>query len=130
MIIWEYRKGFIMKKKIPEKELLQLQSEIIQEIDHWKHMNDNGCNDPFWTDGCNMNLTRNHIIYYRRNIERLCSEMECNLPPEYYLPIPPEVDNNYMANLDHTVRVKRLRATQGKLTSKKKAYDDSQLSFL
>lgn len=38
---------------------------IRREIEHWKAINQNGCSDPFWSDGCNMNLTRNHIIYYQ-----------------------------------------------------------------
>ena len=29
---------------------------IRREIEHWKVINQNGCNDPFWSDGCNMNL--------------------------------------------------------------------------
>lgn len=33
--------------------------EMRQSIQHWKDINQNGCNDPFWTDGTNMNLVRN-----------------------------------------------------------------------
>lgn len=43
---------------------------------HWKDIYNNGCNDPFWCDGTNLNLVRNHIEYYRRKIE----EMLGNVP--------------------------------------------------
>lgn len=61
-----------MKKKTPEQELLECRAQIIREREHWKHINEKGCNDPFWPDGCNLNLARNHILYYRRKIEELC----------------------------------------------------------
>ena len=72
---------------------------IRREIEHWKVINQNGCSDPFWPDGCNMNLTRNHIIAYKRDIAELCEENGMPLPEEYFLKILPEVDDNYMANL-------------------------------
>lgn len=43
---------------------------ICREIEHWKDINQNGCNDPFWSDGCNMNLTRNHIIYAQEKVQK------------------------------------------------------------
>ena len=52
-----------MKEDAPEQKVKQYCGEVRKEISHWKDINQNGCNDPFWPDGCNMNLTRNHIIY-------------------------------------------------------------------
>lgn len=52
-----------MKKKTLEQELQELCKHVRQEIEIWEYINQNGCNDPFWADGTNMNLTRNHIIY-------------------------------------------------------------------
>lgn len=46
-----------------------------------------------------MNLTRNHVLSYKQQIRELCEENNISLPEEYYLPTPPEVDNNYMATL-------------------------------
>ena len=63
-----------------------------------------------------MNLTRNHIIYYRKQIEVLCKENGLPLPAEWYLPVPPAVDENYMANFEQTDRVKRLNQTGKTLT--------------
>ena len=54
-----------MKKNTPEQQLKLLCSLIIRERAAWTFNNENGCNDPFWPDGCNLNLTRNHIISYK-----------------------------------------------------------------
>lgn len=80
-----------MKKKTPEQELKALCKNIRQEIDHWEDLNRNGCSDPFWSDGCNMNLTRNHIIYAKRQIAEICEDHGISIPDEMYLPTPPEV---------------------------------------
>ena len=120
-----------MKKKTPEQELLECRAQIIWEREHWKRINEKGCNDPFWPDGCNLNLTRNHILYYRRKIEELCQVTGTVLPEEYFLPVPPEVDNHYMANLKQKERVKRLVSAGNNLTRKKtKFIDDGQMEFL
>ena len=120
-----------VKKKTPEQELEGLCKDIVKERNLWKHINEHGCNDPFWPDGCNLNLTRNHILYYRRKIEELCQTIGAVLPEEYFLPVPPEVDNHYMANLKQKERVKRLIITGNNLTRKKtKFVDDGQLEFL
>lgn len=74
-----------------------------------------------------MNLTRNHIIYALRQIAELCEEHGWELPEEYYLPVPPEVPDNYMANLDQVERVKRIRQCSKRLTTVKTEYDDKQL---
>lgn len=116
-----------MKKKTPEQMLKEHCKNIRQEIVVWQHINEHGCNDPFWPDGCNMNLTRNHVIYALRQIAELCEEHGWELPEEYYLPVPPEVPDNYMANLDQAERVKRIRQCGKRLTTVKTKYDDKQL---
>ena len=120
-----------MKQKTPEQKLKELCAYIIRERSHWSHINDYGCNDPFWPDGCNMNLTRNHIIAYRMEIEKICKETGMTLPEEYYYKIPPVVDDNYMANIKQEKRVERLVQQGNRLTRKKtKFIDDGQLTFL
>jgi len=87
-----------MAKKKPPSELVQDYSRgIIDSIERWKSHKENGCNDPGWPDGANMNLLRNHVISYKRQIKELCSEYELPLPPEVYIPGLPYVDNNYFA---------------------------------
>lgn len=118
-----------MKKKSKEKLLLEYRYEILNEVGIWKHICFKGCNDPFWPDGCNMNLTRNHIIYYKKKMEELCLETGETLPDEYYIQIPPKVDNGYMADLRQRKRVERLKRSQ-KLKKEKVEYDEQQINFI
>lgn len=116
-------------KDSPEQKVKQYCGEIRKEISQWKEINQNGCNDPFWPDGVNMNLTRNHIIYYQRLILEICAENQLPLPEEYYFSPPPEVDKNYMANLKQKERVKRI-FSQRKIPAKQKyVYDEQQMSL-
>lgn len=105
-------------------------NELLKEIEWWKATEENGCNDPFWPDGSNMNLIRNHILHYKGEIKRICDETGKSYPDCYYIPTPPEVDNKYMANLEQKERVKRLEMFDGKLTTKKIFYNENEMSFL
>lgn len=118
-----------MKKKTPEQMLEEHCKDIRRELRNWHYINEHGCNDPFWPDGCNMNLTRNHVIYALRQIAELCEEHGWELPEEYYLPVPPKVPDNYMATLDQVERVKRIRQCSEGLTTVKTNYDDKQLQL-
>lgn len=113
-----------------EDKLKQIVNELNHSYERWNDINDNGCNDPAWADGINMNLVRNHIIYYRRQIEDICAETGKSFPSEYYYPVPPAVDSNYMSTLDQGDRVNRLRQLGDKLTTKKAEFDSQQLSFV
>lgn len=120
-----------MKKIEPDAEakIATLVTDISREVEHWKHLKSQGCNDPFWCDGVNMNLTRNHILSDKRQIRDICEETGRPFPAEYYIPTPPEVDKYYMANLKQKERVERLRQF-GRITTKKcPVYDDKQLSL-
>lgn len=65
---------------------------------HWQRLYENGGSDPFWPDGVNLDLVRNHIIYFKGQIEETCP---LYMADELYLrELPPEVDPNYMANPD------------------------------
>ena len=46
-----------------------------------------------------------------------------------YLSIPPEVDNNYMANLKQKPRVERLRQLGRIMTGRIYQYDENQMSL-
>lgn len=118
-----------MKIKTPEQQISEYGHEIVNEIAMWKDHNKNGCNDPAWPDGCNMNLLRNHIIYYKHKIRELCTDNGITLPVEYYFPTPPEVPDNYMAHLRQAERVKRLRQWGYKLVAGNYRYDDRQMSL-
>lgn len=119
-----------MKQKTPEQELELLRKNLLHERAIWEHINKNGCNDPFWADGCNMNLTRNHILSYRNEIANWCEEHNLPLPEEYFLKVPPEVDDYYMANFNQKARVDRLKQQGDTLSQKKKKFvDDGQMEF-
>ncbi len=75
----------------------------------WDFIHEHGCSDPFWADGVNMNLVRNHIMYYK---QKLSEEATLFLLPEaYYREVPPEVDNNFMARPDE-IRQNAARSMQ------------------
>lgn len=60
------------KKQRSRKEQL---AEVIREShEQWKRLQENGGSDPFWTDGVNLNLVRNHIIYGRGLLGKYSSE--------------------------------------------------------
>ena len=121
-----------MKKKLNLIE--EYASQIVREIGRWNYILENGCNDPFGPDGTNLNLTRNHIISYKREIAEYCEATGAKLPLEYYLPTPPEVDENYMAvkKGERADRIKQLEefSNQTKKQIKKMLPEDGQLSLL
>ena len=65
-------------------------------FDRWDHLNEYGGQDPFWSDGVNMNLERSHIIYYKNQMEDKYGSGE--YPDIYYRETPPEMSFEYMAN--------------------------------
>jgi hypothetical protein len=99
-----------MRKVKPEDELRKHIDAITCEERRWKEIAENGCNDPGWPDGVNLNLVRNHIIYDKREIQRICSEAGLPLPDEMYAPVPPYVDNNLFVRLT-SERARRIMST-------------------
>lgn len=118
------------KKITLEQQIKQLRENIVQDLKHWQYLREYGCQDPFWADGVNMNLTRNHIIYYKMRLRELCPDG--SLPEEYYLPTPPEVDNNYLAPNGKCYDVRKHRITQqgDTVTTRKQADVDLKISEL
>jgi hypothetical protein len=90
--------------KHPEKCVRQsLKNEITvleKEYEHWNDLHKFGGQDPFNSDGCNMYLVRNHIIYHKKEIEKICSENNLQVPEICHRELPQEVDMNYMARKD------------------------------
>lgn len=89
------------KKPITSESLLR---QIEDEFRRWDHIRLHGCNDPGWEDGVNMNLVRNHIIYYYRKLPELMDGLqmylfsEVGFEPERYgmRSIPPKYPANWM----------------------------------
>lgn len=121
-----------MKKKTPVQELQALIAVLLREVSCWKDIKKNGCNDPGWPDGCNMNLIRNHVIYDKREIKQICEESGLPIPQEFYVPTPPAVDSNYFAK-PKSERAQRImsrpswRCANQEPTGGK--YDDAQMSL-
>ena len=57
-----------MSKYVPIEEMneSQLRAQLDAAYLRWDDIKKNGCSDPAWPDGVNLNLVRNHIIYFYR----------------------------------------------------------------
>ncbi|WP_306541930.1 hypothetical protein [Acidaminococcus intestini] len=71
-------------------------AEIRNEYKMWDWIAEHGCSDPFWTDGANMNIIRNHIIYYKKQLISKAEEENAPIPQEFYWALPPKVPNTFM----------------------------------
>ncbi len=123
----------------PEKYMAQQEHKLNVDYAHWNKMMEYGCSDPFWSDGVNMNLTRNHIIAYKNMMSAIHRLYGIQLPAGYYLPTPPEVSNHYMASgplpesADHEkARRERMKKELGRTVTIRKARTDTeiQLTFI
>ena len=74
-------------------------AELEKSYAEWDELFITGGSDPFWTDGVGLELVRNHIIFYKQQLEKQGNSL-FGLPEAYYRELPPEVDCNYMARPD------------------------------
>lgn len=81
--------------KTPTENLKELAAECGKRYDHWQKEREEGCVDPNWSDGVNLNLVRNHIIFYKKKIRRVCDESGLVIPSIYYRPLPPEMPTDF-----------------------------------
>lgn len=80
-----------------KKEKRDLAAELTREFEEWERLREYGGSDPSYADGSNMDLVRNHIIYYKNKMmEEYGSDYE-KYPEIFYRELPPEIDLNYMA---------------------------------
>ncbi|MFA6730001.1 MAG: hypothetical protein WC152_01040 [Candidatus Izemoplasmatales bacterium] len=84
-----------MPKRKPQ---INYVAELQKDHERWVYLYEHGGSDPFWSDGCNLGLVRNHIINDRRRIEENYAPED--YPDIYFKEIPPEVDRDYMARPD------------------------------
>lgn len=84
------------RKKGPTIE--DLQKGIKDSLKHWKQLRRKGGTDPFYPDGVNMNLTRNHVIYDQGQLRDLCRAQKVRpCPLEARLKLPRKVSEDYCA---------------------------------
>ena len=84
------------KKKSIEEQIADLSASIRLSVQHWKEVKAKGTTDPFWPDGTNLNLVRNHIIYDKGCLKELCNGKK-GCPVEVRVKIPKKVSESYMA---------------------------------
>lgn len=84
-------------KPTPEKQLENYLKSLADDFARWEMYYNKGGSDPNYTDGENMMLIRNHIIYDKRKAEELCTQFGIERPEILDKPLPPEVDRQYMA---------------------------------
>lgn len=59
------------------KENENLAGELAESFAQWENLKEHGGSDPFYADGTNMNLVRNHIMYYKnRMVEEYGADYE------------------------------------------------------
>lgn len=80
-----------------KKEKAYYEADLIREYEHWEYLKEFGGSDPFYDDATNMNLTRNHIIYAKRQLEGLYGGDMSKYPDIYFRELPPITRNGYMA---------------------------------
>ena len=73
-------------------------AELEKAFARWDDIHENGCNDPFWPDGVNLNLVRNHVLHHRMQLEE--NPTLFGFPEIYNREVPPEVNPDYMARSD------------------------------
>ena len=83
------------RKLTPNQQLQQYIKECAERYDHWTRERKDGTVDPNWSDGVNLNLVRNHIINFKRQIRRTCDKFGLTIPSIYYRPLPPEMPADF-----------------------------------
>lgn len=86
-----------MGKKKQQITAQSLESTLFDEYRRWKQIFDEGCSDPSWEDGVNINLTRNHILYTKGEIQRHLKDNFIAYPDSFFYPEPIQLPNNFMA---------------------------------
>lgn len=88
------------------KTMEKLEEELKRAFERWDNVYQNGGSDPFWADGMGLNLTRNHVLAIKRDMEELAGGQNSDslfgfeFPPIYYRETPIEVDYNFMPKAD------------------------------
>lgn len=90
------------KKNTFTEERARLIEELENSFVRWEVLFNLGGEDPYWQDGANMYLVRNHISHAKANLLKLCGEGR--LPELWHRPTPPEMPWDYMAQEDELLR--------------------------
>ena len=105
------------RKLMPAQELQQHIDRLAERYARWERERRDGCLDPFWSDGDNLNLVRNHIRYEKQQIRLTCDKFALTIPAIYYRPLPPEMPADFFVtdgknyNPNRVSRIMNLRGT-------------------
>ena len=75
-----------------------LAAQLEERFRRWDALYEHGGSDPFYADGVNLILVRNHILHCKNQMEEKYADGD--MPEVYFRPTPPEVDNDYVARSD------------------------------
>lgn len=95
---------------------INMEEELKSSFEQWEYLYQYGCSDPFWADGYNLNLVRNHIIHYKTQLKE-----RKPLPEIFYKETPPEVDQDYMARSEE-IRINAAKSLRAYLASEDYIY--------
>ena len=111
--------SFMAKRKLtPAQELREHVNKLAERYSHWEKERRDGCVDPNWSDGVNLNLMRNHIINFKRQIRRTCDNFNLPIPAIYFKALPPEMPADFFVmdgknyNPNRVSRIMNLRGTE------------------
>ena len=97
---------YLKSKPLSDNDAIAARREYARrELEHWQDIFAHGCNDPAWPDGCNLNLTRNHIVATLHSLQDLGEDTS----GEY---VPPEVASGLMIPTGKWFRVRFKRFEQ------------------
>ena len=96
------------RKLTPAQELREQVNRLAERYAHWESERRDGCVDPNWSDGVNLNLVRNHIINFKRQIRRICDNFNLPMPAIYYRALPPEMPADFFVTNGKNYNPKRV----------------------
>jgi hypothetical protein len=89
---------FMGKKLKSTEELISGYSqELLKYYLSWKDIYDNGCTDPGYSDGVNIDQERAHIMISKERLEEIIGDKFHLYPDWYFYPTPPRLPFKFMA---------------------------------
>lgn len=85
------------KKKQTLPCSVTLGQRLRSDYERWVHIFNEGCSDPTYHDGVNIDLVRNHILYDKSEIEKTLKQNYMAYPDEYFYPDPIILPQDFMA---------------------------------
>lgn len=83
---------------MPKRKGPSAAEQFDERVARWMEIFAEGAGDAGWDDGSNINLVRNHIAFYAREIEREAEgQLFYEYPRFWGVPLPPEAPPNWMS---------------------------------